>query len=151
MKLATKLTLTFVLTLSGGTFANAQVQPPALFGRLTVNQTHIVFSYAGDLWSVERSGGDAKRLTTHPAEESYPAFSPDGSQLAFSRQIGGNWDVFVMPAAGGEARQITFHPRTDYANGWTADGTSILYMSTSTGGPRLYTIRVGGVLPSELP
>jgi tricorn protease len=151
MKLTTKLTLTLLLTLSGGTLASAQSQSPALFGRLTVNQTHIVFSYAGDLWSVERSGGEAKRLTTHPAEESYPVFSPDGSQLAFSRQIGGNWDVFVMPAAGGEARQITFHPRTDYANGWTADGTSVLFMSTSTGGPRLYTIRVGGVLPTELP
>ena len=150
MKLSMKLVFPTLLILLVAPLARAE-STLLLFGRLTVNQTHIVFSYAGDLWSVERGGGDAKRLTTHPAEESYPVFSPDGSQLAFSRQIGGNWDVFVMPAAGGEARQITFHPRTDYANGWTADGTSVLFMSTSTGGPRLYTIRVGGVLPSELP
>ena len=150
MKLTTKLTLPILLIISGPLLAKAD-SPPALFGWLTVNQTHIVFSYAGDLWSVERGGGDAKRLTTHPAEESFPVFSPDGSQLAFSRQIGGNWDLYVMPAAGGEARQITFHPRNDYARGWTPDGTEILFMSNLTGVPRLYTIRVGGVLPNELP
>jgi tricorn protease len=106
---------------------------------------------AGDPWSVERDGGDAKRLTTHPAEESFPVFSPDGSQLAFSRQIGGNWDLYVMPATGGEARQITFHPRNDYASGWTHDGIGILFMSNVAGRPRLYTIQVGGMLPTELP
>jgi tricorn protease len=151
MKLATKLPIAILLMMAGPLMAIGQSPAPALFGRLTVNQTHIVFSYAGDLWSVERGGGDAKRLTTHPGEESFPVFSPDGSQLAFSRQIGGNWDLYVMPASGGETRQITFSPRNDYANGWTPDGTSILFMSNLTGVPRLYTIRLGGVLQNELP
>lgn len=150
MKLMMKLTLPILLIISGSLLARAD-SPPALFGRLTVNKTQIVFSYAGDLWSVDRDGGDAKRLTTHPAEESFPVFSPDGSQLAFSRQAGGNWDLYVMPAAGGQERQITFHPRNDYASGWTPDGTGILFMSTRSGLPRLYTIRVAGVLPTELP
>jgi tricorn protease len=151
MKLSTKLLIAILVTMTGWLMAMGQSPAPALFGRLTVNQTHIVFSYAGDLWSVERGGGDAKRLTTHPGEESFPVFSPDGSQLAFSRQIGGNWDLYVMAAAGGEARQITFSPRNEYANGWTPDGASILFMSNLTGVPRLYTMRVGGVLQSELP
>jgi peptidase S41-like protein/WD40 repeat protein len=151
MKLATKLPIAILLMMAGPLMAIGQSPAPALFGRLTVNQTHIVFSYAGDLWSVERGGGDAKRLTTHPGEESFPVFSPDGSQLAFSRQIGGNWDLYVMPASGGETRQITFSPRNDYANGWTPDGTSILFMSNLTGVPRLYTIRLGGVLQNGLP
>lgn len=151
MKLATKLPIAILVTMTGWLMAMGQSRAPSLFGRLTVNQTHIVFSYAGDLWSVERGGGDAKRLTTHPGEESFPVFSPDGSQLAFSRQIGGNWDLYVMPAEGGEARQITFSPRNEYANGWTPDGASILFMSNLTGVPRLYTIRVGGVLQNELP
>ncbi|MFY9557225.1 MAG: DPP IV N-terminal domain-containing protein, partial [Blastocatellia bacterium] len=150
MKCRTTLTIAIVLIVTAPLLAKAD-SPPMLFGRLTVNQTHIVFSYAGDLWSVERNGGEARRLTTHPAEESYPVFSPDGSQLAFSRQIGGNWDLFVMPATGGEARQITFHPRNDYANGWTPDGSSILFMSNLTGGPRLYTIQPGGQSQSALP
>lgn len=151
MKLATKLPIAILLMMTGSLTAMGQSQAPALFGRLAVNQTHIVFGYAGDLWSVQRGGGEAKRLTTHPGEESFPVFSPDGSQLAFSRQIGGNWDLYVMPAAGGDARQITFHPRNDYANGWTPDGSSILFMSNLTGVPRLYTIHVGGVLQNQLP
>ena len=60
---------------------------------------------------VERGGGQARRLTNYPGEENFPAFSADGSQLAFSRQVGGNWDVYVMPVAGGEARRLTFDPR----------------------------------------
>jgi tricorn protease len=48
---------------------------PRLFSRLTVNQTHVVFAYAGDIWSVEHAGGEAKRLTNHPAEENFPSFS----------------------------------------------------------------------------
>ena len=150
MKLA-KLSIAIIIIMAGAMMARGQSAPPALFGRLTVNQTHIVFSYAGDLWSVERSGGEAKRLTTHPGEESFPVFSPDGSQLAFSRQIGGNWDLYVMPSTGGEARQITFSPRNDYANCWTPDGAGIMFMSNLTGVPRLYTIRIGGVLQNELP
>jgi len=141
------ITTVFLLTAS----ISASAQQPALFGRLTVNQTHIVFSYAGDLWSVERTGGEARRLTTHPGEESWPVFSPDGSQLAFSRQIGGNWDIYVMPASGGDAKQVTDHPRNDYAYSWSPDGKTILFMSNETGVPRLYTTSINGVLRTQLP
>ena len=89
----------------------AQTSAPLLLGRVTVNRTHIAFSYAGDIWLVERGGGDARRITSDPSEENFPVFSPDGSQLAFSRQIGGDWDVFVMPAAGGDARRERAHAR----------------------------------------
>lgn len=150
-KIMSKLAMAVLFLMIAFQSAPAEQPPPALYGRLTMNQTHIVFTFAGDLWSVERNGGPARRLTSHPGEESYPVFSPDGSQIAFSRQIGGNWDIYVMPAGGGEARQITYHPRNDYVNGWTPDGKSILFMSPMTGGPRLYTIALDGVLPRELP
>jgi len=150
MKYSIRFTLILLLMMFSRGVVGAS-SPPALFGRLTVNQTHIVFSYAGDLWSVERTGGEAKRLTTHPGEESFPVFSPDGSQIAFSRQTGGNWDVYVMPANGGDARQVTTSPRNEYPNSWSPDGTTILFMSNLTGAPRLYTIRIGGVLHSEVP
>jgi tricorn protease len=128
-----------------------QGPPPMLFSRLTVNQTQIAFSYAGDIWIVERAGGEARRLTNHPAEENFPQFSPDGSQLAFSRQVGGNWDVYVMPTAGGEARRLTYDPRTDLVNGWAPDGKSVLFNSNSNVLPQLYTIKLDGVHPSPLP
>jgi tricorn protease len=122
-----------------------------MYGRLTLSQAHIVFGYAGDLWSVEKSGGEARPLTTHPGEEGFPTFSPDGTQLAFSRQVGNNWDVYVMPAGGGEARRLTHHPQNDLAYAWTPDGKMVLIGSNRSGIPRLYTISVNGGMPTELP
>src|SRR5499426_265971 len=124
---------------------------PAMIGRVAVGRSQIVFHYAGDLWSVDRNGGEARRLTTHPADESFPAFSPDGSQLAFTRLIGGNVDIFVMPAAGGEAKRVTFHPRQDQVVGWAPDGKSILFLSMRSAIPQLYKIQPGASLPEELP
>ncbi|MGH9938632.1 MAG: S41 family peptidase, partial [Blastocatellia bacterium] len=124
---------------------------PAMIGRVAVNRAQIVFHYAGDLWAVDRNGGEARRLTTHPGEENFPAFSPDGSQLAFSRNVGGNLDVYVMPAAGGEAKRVTFHPRQDQVAGWTPDGRSVLLVSMRSALPRLYKIQPDGLLPEELP
>ncbi len=124
-----------------------------LIEHVTINKTHIVFSYAGDIWAVERAGGDARRLTETPADEGFPVFSPDGSRLAFSRQIGGDWDVFIMPAAGGEARRLTYMPEHDLVMNWTPDGRSILFRSHRDEETqfRLYTIAVNGVFPSPLP
>src|SRR5262245_47137686 len=122
-----------------------------LFSRLTVNQTQIAFSYAGDIWIVDRNGGEARRLTTSPADENFPVFSPDGSQLAFSRQTGGNWDVYVMPVSGGDARRLTFDPRGELVNGWSPDGQSILFSSNSNLVPMLFTIKLDAVMPSPLP
>ncbi|HKV11742.1 MAG TPA: hypothetical protein VJ725_26585, partial [Thermoanaerobaculia bacterium] len=42
------------------------VRPPMLLGGVTASRTHVVFSWAGDLWSVERGGGEARRLTDLP-------------------------------------------------------------------------------------
>jgi len=83
----------------------------------TVSRTKIAFSFAGDIWTVDRRGGTAQRLTTSPAREVFPTFSPDGSQVAFARfnPAAGpfGWDVYVAPAAGGEARRVTYHPELD--------------------------------------
>jgi hypothetical protein len=74
---------------------------PLLMKHPTVNATTVVFSYAGDLWSVPRSGGEARRLTASVGTENFPYFSPDGTQIAFTGQYDGNVDVYVMPAEGG--------------------------------------------------
>jgi tricorn protease len=145
-----------MLLLCAASFAQAtQTEPPRmLFGRVAVNRTHIAFFYAGDLWTVERGGGEAKRVPAPAgASNNFPAYSPDGSQLAFSRQTpGGNWDVFVMPASGGEARRLTFHPASDFVVGWSPDGKNVLFSSNRTPDVRLYAIPAAGApMPAELP
>jgi tricorn protease len=140
-----------VLLASAGTFCFGQATGPKLFSRLTVNQTHIAFSYAGDIWMVERGGGEARRVTTNPSEENFPVFSPDGAQLAFSRQVGGNWDVYVIPVAGGEARRLTYDPRGEFVMGWTPNAKSILHTSNPNLVQQLQLIQTDGVIPRLLP
>jgi tricorn protease len=138
------------------TFATSSyAQEVTLFQKPTVNRTHIVFVYAGDLWSVPREGGDAKRLTNGVGEETDPFFSPDGMQIAFTGQYDGNTDVYVVPATGGVPRRLTYHPGTDVVVGWTADGQRVLFASgrnSYTNFSRLFTLSLaGGSLPEEVP
>lgn len=100
-----------------------------LFRNPTLNDSHIVFSYAGDLWRVARSGGAAEKLTSGVGIEDEPRFSPDGSMIAFTGQYDGNTDAFVMPASGGTPKRLTFHPGPDQVTGWTVDGKSVVFNS----------------------
>src|SRR4051812_19011711 len=86
---------------------------PLLLQKPTANATDVVFAFADDLWTVPRAGGEARRLTSGPGLETDPAFSPDGSQIAFTGEYEGNVDVYVMPAAGGQPKRLTFHPGAD--------------------------------------
>ncbi|HEY9285732.1 MAG TPA: hypothetical protein VIP46_19940, partial [Pyrinomonadaceae bacterium] len=145
-----------LLLLACSLAALAQTEaPPMLVGRLSASRTHVAFFYAGDIWTVERAGGEARKVPA-PAgtqTQNFPVYSPDGSRLAFSRLTGGNWDLFVAPAAGGEARRLTFHPANDWPQGWSADGRSVLFSSNRDVDVRLYTVAADGSepLPKELP
>src|SRR6202140_3189713 len=73
----------------------------------TTNDKDIVFCYAGELYTVGKDGGVARRLTSGPGYTSFPRFSPDGKQVAFTSQYDGNTEVYVMPAEGGVPKRIT--------------------------------------------
>ena len=125
-----------------------------LLHKPVMNKTTIVFTYAGDLWSVPREGGMATRLTTGTGNETEAAVSPDGSTLAFSGEYDGNIDVFTMPIAGGTPKRVTYHPDADRVVGWTPDGSRILFRSNRESFSRftqLYTVPPGGGLPDVLP
>jgi len=128
--------------------------PPLLLREPTVSATQICFSYAGDLWIVDRNGGNARRLTTDVGIETSPIFSPDGSLIAFTGEYDGNHDVFVVSAQGGMPRRLTTHPGGDEVVGWTRDGKRVLLRSSRNSYSRfdhLFTIGVDGGLPEELP
>lgn len=73
-----------------------------------IHNEQIVFTCAGNLYTVSSQGGIARRLTNHDGFEMFPRFSPDGKQLAFTGQYDGNTEVYVMPAEGGSPRRLTF-------------------------------------------
>src|SRR5260370_17757610 len=63
----------------------------------TTNDREIVFCYAGELYTVDKDGGIARRLTTGPGYTSFPRFSPDGKQVAFSSEYHANRQVSLTP------------------------------------------------------
>lgn len=134
---------------------------PAVYG----NQ--VVFSYAGDLYTVSRGGGTARKLTNDPGYEMFPHFSHDGKQIAFTAQYDGNTEVYVMPAQGGQPKRITYTAtlgRDDVSDrmgpnnivmGWTPDDKWVIYRGRGTSfNPfkgKLYKAPISGDLSEELP
>lgn len=74
----------------------------------TTNGSQIIFSYAGQLYTVPIEGGAARRLTNAPGYAVFPRFSPDGASLAFTAQYDGNTEVYTMPAEGGVPKRLTY-------------------------------------------
>ncbi|MFA5971734.1 MAG: S41 family peptidase [Lentimicrobiaceae bacterium] len=106
-----------------------------------VHGDQIIFSYAGDLYTVAVSGGMARKLTSDPGYEMFSHFSPDGTTVAFTAQYDGNTEVYTMPAQGGVPVRLTVTAtlgRDDISDrmgpnnivmGWTPDGKNIIYRS----------------------
>src|SRR5512136_861936 len=73
-----------------------------------IHGNQIVFSYAGDLYTVSTGGGTARKLTNDPGYEMFARFSPDGKWIAFTAQYDGNTEVYLMPAEGGVPKRLTY-------------------------------------------
>ena len=127
-----------------------------LFRFPDVSQTQVVFSYASDLWIVDKLGGKATRLTSQAGEELHPKFSPDGQTVAFvAPYADGNQDVYVISIKGGTPKRVTYHSSFDRLIDWMPDGKSLLFVSgRESYRPRfnqLYQISLSGGLPQKLP
>ncbi|TAK60715.1 MAG: protease [Bacteroidetes bacterium] len=134
---------------------------PAIYG----NQ--IVFSYAGDLYTVAASGGVARKLTNDEGYEMFARFSPDGKWLAFTGQYDGNTEVYLMPSGGGIPKRLTFTPtlgRDDLSDrmgpnnlvmSWKHDNKHIVFRSRmrefNDFKGQLYLASVDGDLVEPLP
>ncbi len=87
-----------------------------------IHQDVIVFTAEGDLWSVPAEGGLARRLTTHPGEETNAQISPDGATIAFSATYEGPTEVYTMPISGGLPTRWTYERARSVVNTWTPSG-----------------------------
>lgn len=120
----------------------------------------IAFSFQGDIWVVPRSGGEARRLTTHAGYERSPVWSPDDQHIAFMADWHGNGDVFLVGVDGGTAKRLTWHSASDVPTSFTPDGSEVLFTSGRLDAPQaaigtsamteLYAVSVEGGRPRQV-
>ncbi len=158
-KLLLLLIISF-FTIKASTMNNARMlRYPDINGNL------VAFVYAGDIWTVQSTGGEAKRLTSHSGIELFPKISPDGKWIAFSAEYSGSRQIWLMPANGGTARQLTFYnsegvmpPRGGFDNvvlDWTPDSKRVLFRANRTAfgsrNGKYYTVSIDGGMEEPLP
>jgi tricorn protease len=120
--LVAAIALLSVLPLNAGNDGNAH---PGYYRYPAIHGDTIIFTAEGDLWSVSTKGGAARRLTSNPGMEIYPAISPDGQTVAFSAEYEGPQDVYTMPVEGGLPERRTWDGNAAVA-GWTPDGRALV-------------------------
>ena len=116
------------LTVSRGGVAQA-VLPSLSDPAISPDGKEIAFASGGDLWTVASAGGEAHLLVTHPATESRPLYSPDGTKLAFVSTRTGAGNIYVLTLATGELMRVTYSDRPDSLDGWSHDGRWIYFTS----------------------
>ncbi|MEE2719605.1 MAG: PDZ domain-containing protein [Planctomycetota bacterium] len=134
--------------------AAANVQPHAGMLRYPdISKDHIVFTYANDLWTVDRDGGMARPLASPMGREGRPRFNADGTRIAFTGNYDGGQDLYVIPTGGGQPFRVTHHPSREAFCDWSGD--SLLFAGYDYQGlgqdQKLYTVSADGGLPTELP
>ncbi|HLV82051.1 MAG TPA: S41 family peptidase [Chthonomonadaceae bacterium] len=127
---------------------------PGYYRFPTLCRDTVVFVSEDDLWTVPSEGGVARRLTANLGTISFPTFSPDGAQIAFTGREEGNAEVYLMPAEGGPVRRVTYLGVNSNVLGWTPDGSKILFSSDTRQPFRagaVYAVRPEGGEPEPWP
>jgi len=130
-------------TQAAGAGANATPLPDPLSAGGTIAFT-MRPNGQDDLYAIKVGDTQPLRLTSHPADDRDPAWSPDGEKLAFASRRDGNWELYVLDVFSGEITRVTFDTAYQAAPSWSPDGTWLAYEGYQDGNLDIYIIRVDG-------
>ncbi len=101
------------------------------------------------LWSVAPDGTDQRELTRGAFDDREPAFSHDGTRIAFSSDrgnpLGSDYNIFVLDLHSSDIRQLTHDPAEDMMPSWSPDDRQVAFSSTRDNGHGIWAVdAVGG-------
>src|SRR5436309_3992505 len=117
---------------------------------LCPTRPEVAFVSGGDIWVAPSKGGEAHLLVSHPATESRPMYSPDGTRMAFMSNRAGSMDIWLLTFATGDVRQLTFDDGNEQLDGWSHDGKYVYFSSAAHdvgGNTDVYRVRASGGTP----
>ena len=140
-----------------GALATLVLAPAAAQAAFPGHNGQIVFSSTRDgnaeIYVMNADGSEQRNLTNHPAEDTAPAFSADGSRIVFTSRRDGapypNDEIHVMNSDGTAVTRLTSDPRPDVAPAFAPDGRSIAFARGSSPS-HIYTMAADGSAPVEL-
>jgi len=143
-------------TVAGTGYGHARVTAAAPGGKSAAADIYVVgeiivaSSRAGpgkfQLYAADRANlAQLTKLSPDTGSASDPAFSPDGSRIAFVSQRDGNAEIYVMNADGTGTTRVTNDPLTDGRPAFTADGQSLVFHSSRTAGKQqIWAVNLDG-------
>ena len=120
---------------------------------LSPDAREIAFVSGGDIWTVPATGGEARLLVAHPANDTRPLYSPDGTRLAFVSTRTGNGDVYVLTLRPGQLTRLTYDDAAETLSAWSRDGQWLYFHSSAqdiSGMQDVFRVRSIGGTPTAM-
>jgi Tol biopolymer transport system component len=125
-----------------GTGAHVVTTPHIMVGTVAISPDGSRIAFEGevdgntDIWVVNSDGSGLLRLTDDPNTDQYPAWSPDGTTIAYDNagaredptdpQFSTSAEIFTVPADGGPVTRLTHNHGSDAAPSYSPDGGTIV-------------------------
>ena len=159
--LITMKRISSILAIFAASAAMATAQQTPLWLRsnsISPDGSKVAFTYKGNIYIVNSDGGDARQLTTNPAYDTAPIWTPDGQNIVFCSTRERSKDIFMVSEKGGSPKRITTHPGNETPVAILNDGTIIFSAAIEQdaeygdfpGGAQLYSVSQDGGRPQRV-